>query len=158
MLAKLMACAPTRELALAKLRDALSQVTLFGSETNVSYLRALCDSDALQQGRMTTRFLDGFNHTPARMDVTRAGTMTTIQDLPGRVGYWSVGIPPSGPFDSLSFSLANELLGNEANCAGLEITMGLHCNLVLIRLWLLPVRQWISLSVISAAACGQWSR
>jgi len=93
MLAKLMACAPTRELALAKLRDALSQVTLFGSETNVSYLRALCDSDALQQGRMTTRFLDGFNHTPARMDVTRAGTMTTIQDLPGRVGYWSVGIP-----------------------------------------------------------------
>ena len=123
MLAKLMACAPTRELALAKLRDALSQVTLFGSETNVSYLRALCDSDALQQGRMTTRFLDGFNHTPARMDVTRAGTMTTIQDLPGRVGYWSVGIPPSGPFDSLSFSLANELLGNEANCAGLEITL-----------------------------------
>lgn len=72
---------------------------------------------------MTTRFLDSFSHTPARMDVTRAGTMTTIQDLPGRIGYWSVGVPPSGPFDSLSFSLANQLLGNSPECAGLEITL-----------------------------------
>lgn len=123
MLAKLIACASTRDLALAKLRDALSEVHLFGSETNVPYLRALCESDTLTLGRMTTRFLDTFNYTPARMDVTRAGTMTTIQDLPGRVGYWSVGIPPSGPFDSRSFSQANELLGNSPDCAGLEITL-----------------------------------
>ncbi len=123
MLAKVIACAPTRNMALAKLRQALREVQLFGSETNVSYLRALCNSETLTQGQMTTRFLDSFSYTPARMDVTRAGTMTTIQDLPGRVGYWSVGIPPSGPFDSLSFSQANELLGNSPDCAGLEITL-----------------------------------
>ena len=27
--------------------------------------------------------------------------MTTVQDLPGRVGYWHVGVPPSGPMDDL---------------------------------------------------------
>lgn len=123
MLGKLIACAPTRTKALAKLQDALGRVKLFGSESNVSYLRALCDSETLTDGRMTTRFLDSFSHTPARMDVIRAGTMTTIQDLPGRIGYWSVGVPPSGPFDSLSFSLANQLLGNSPECAGLEITL-----------------------------------
>jgi urea carboxylase len=49
--------------------------------------------------------------------------MTTVQDWPGRVGYWEVGVPPSGPFDSLSLRLANRLVGNEEGAAALEITM-----------------------------------
>ncbi len=35
--------------------------------------------------------------TPVR--VLRAGTMTSIQDWPGRLGLWHVGVPPSGPMD-----------------------------------------------------------
>ena len=123
MLAKLISHAPTREQALTKLTDALKQVELYGSETNVQYLSALCTDATLSDGKMTTRFLDSFTYIPPRIDVIRPGTMTTIQDLPGRTGYWNVGIPPSGPFDSYSFSLGNLLLGNAPTCAGLEITL-----------------------------------
>lgn len=45
------------------------------------------------------------------------------QDYPGRVGYWHVGVPPSGPMDSRSFRLANALVGNEETAAGLELSL-----------------------------------
>ncbi|MFH5211861.1 5-oxoprolinase/urea amidolyase family protein [Antrihabitans sp. NCIMB 15449] len=57
------------------------------------------------------------------MEVIRAGMMTTVQDWPGRVGYWQIGVPPSGPMDDLSFRLANVAVGNEEGAPGLEITM-----------------------------------
>ncbi|HCJ31227.1 MAG TPA: hypothetical protein DHV63_18490, partial [Pseudomonas sp.] len=41
----------------------------------------------------------------------------------GRLGYWAVGVPPSGPMDSRALRLGNALLGNPADAAGLEITM-----------------------------------
>ena len=56
------------------------------------------------------------------IEVINAGLYTTVQDYPGRVGYWNVGIPPSGPMDSLAFRIANRLLGNKDGEAGLEIT------------------------------------
>ena len=40
------------------------------------------------------------------------GMLTTVQDWPGRVGYWHVGVPPSGPMDDLSFRLGNRVVGN----------------------------------------------
>ncbi|WP_230329845.1 5-oxoprolinase/urea amidolyase family protein [Nocardia aurantiaca] len=49
---------------------------------------------------------------------------TTVQDWPGRVGYWHVGVPPSGPMDDLSFRLGNRALGNPEGAAGLECTLG----------------------------------
>ncbi|MBT0566122.1 5-oxoprolinase/urea amidolyase family protein [Williamsia sp. CHRR-6] len=55
--------------------------------------------------------------------VTRPGPMTTVQDWPGRVGYWNVGVPPSGPMDDLSFRLANIAVGNPQGAPGLEATM-----------------------------------
>ena len=51
------------------------------------------------------------------------GFSTTLQDYPGRQGYWHVGVPPSGPMDSLSFRLGNRLLGNPEGAAGLEVTL-----------------------------------
>ena len=57
------------------------------------------------------------------VEVLRPGTFTTVQDYPGRVGYWSVGVPPSGPMDGLSFRLGNRLLDNRDGAAGLEITL-----------------------------------
>ncbi|MBN9127681.1 MAG: hypothetical protein J0I90_08900, partial [Nitrosospira sp.] len=41
-----------------------------------------------------------------------AGVQTTIQDYPGRLGYWNIGVPPSGPMDGLAFRVANRLVGN----------------------------------------------
>ncbi len=58
------------------------------------------------------------------VSVLRAGTLTTIQEWPGRVGYWAVGVPPSGPMDDLAFRAGNRLLGNAEGAAGLEVTLG----------------------------------
>jgi biotin-dependent carboxylase-like uncharacterized protein len=50
-----------------------------------------------------------------------AGPQTTVQDL-GRRGSLRVGIPPSGPMDREAFLLANRLVGNADDAAGLECT------------------------------------
>ena len=52
--------------------------------------------------------------------VLKAGLETSIQDYPGRIGYWNQGFPPSGPMDSWSFRMANVLVGNAPGTAGLE--------------------------------------
>jgi len=39
------------------------------------------------------------------------------------VGFWNVGVPPSGPMDSRSFRLANALVANNTLAAGLEISL-----------------------------------
>jgi allophanate hydrolase subunit 2 len=49
--------------------------------------------------------------------------MTTVQDFPGRTRLWHVGVPPSGPMDSLSLRLANALLGNDPSASALEATL-----------------------------------
>ncbi|MDV6232666.1 MULTISPECIES: 5-oxoprolinase/urea amidolyase family protein [Rhodococcus] len=58
-----------------------------------------------------------------KMTVQRPGMITTVQDWPGRIGYWKVGVPPSGPMDDLSFRLGNVALGNPEGAPGLESTM-----------------------------------
>ncbi|MFE7723727.1 5-oxoprolinase/urea amidolyase family protein [Nocardia rhizosphaerihabitans] len=59
-----------------------------------------------------------------RINVLRPGMQTTVQDWPGRIGYWHIGVPPSGPMDDLSFRLGNRVLGNPEGAAGLECTLG----------------------------------
>ena len=54
------------------------------------------------------------------IEVIKQGLETSIQDWPGRFGYWNQGFPPSGPMDSWSFRLANVLVGNAPGEAGLE--------------------------------------
>ncbi len=31
----------------------------------------------------------------AKLTIVRPGMLTTVQDYPGRVGYWQIGVPPS---------------------------------------------------------------
>jgi urea carboxylase len=59
----------------------------------------------------------------AVIEVLSAGTLATVQDWPGRLGYWEVGVPPSGPMDERSFRLGNRLVGNPEGAAGIEITL-----------------------------------
>jgi len=56
------------------------------------------------------------------LEVVEPGSFTTVQDHPGRLGFWMVGVPPSGPMDDLSFRLANRAVGNHPDAAGLECT------------------------------------
>jgi urea carboxylase len=123
MLAKVIVRSNDRESALQKLEQTLSATKLYGIETNLGYLRALLRDETLRSGRMTTRYLNQFQYKPPRIEVIQGGTQTTIQDYPARVGYWHIGVPPSGPFDNYSFQLGNRLLNNDASAAGLEITL-----------------------------------
>lgn len=54
------------------------------------------------------------------VQVIAPGLETSVQDLPGRIGFWEQGFPPSGPMDIWSFRLGNLLVGNEAGAAALE--------------------------------------
>lgn len=57
------------------------------------------------------------------IEVINGGLLTTVQDYPGRTGYWSIGLPPSGPMDPLAFQIANKLVGNPEGEAALEMTI-----------------------------------
>ena len=54
--------------------------------------------------------------------VVKPGFFTTVQDL-GRQGFLRFGVPVSGAMDDFSLQLANMLVKNDSNDAGLEITM-----------------------------------
>jgi urea carboxylase len=122
LLAKIIAHAPTRELALGKLQDALAASSVYGIETNLDYLRTILATDVFRNGRQFTRFLAGVEFRPPSVEVLRAGTQATVQDSPGRLGYWNVGVPPSGPMDDLAFRLGAGIVGNPPQAAGLELT------------------------------------
>ncbi len=57
------------------------------------------------------------------IEVLRPGPLTTVQDL-GRPGYAHLGVGRSGAADRASLRLANRLVGNHEDAAGLEITLG----------------------------------
>ena len=70
-------------------------------------------------GEQTTRFLLGIRAARrAPSKCCKPGTHTTVQDYPGRLGYWDVGVPPSGPMDALAFRLANRMVGNRGMARG----------------------------------------
>jgi urea carboxylase len=123
MLAKLIAWSPTRDEARAALDSALRDTRLYGVETNRDYLRQILSDRPFASGEPWTRCLEGLKYRATTVEVISGGTQTTVQDYPGRLGYWAVGIPPSGPMDDRAMRLGNRLLGNEADAAALEITM-----------------------------------
>ncbi|WP_425405156.1 urea carboxylase [Hwanghaeella sp.] len=123
MLAKVIVHADTRDAAADALSDALRKSAIYGIETNLAYLRAISESAMFRAGHVFTKALDRFDFTPNTVDVLAPGTHSALQDWPGRVGFWDVGVPPSGPMDALNFRLANALLGNAPDAAGLEMTM-----------------------------------
>jgi urea carboxylase len=123
MIAKLIVTGDDRAQAVAKLRAALAATRLAGIETNLRYLRAVADSELFTQGRVITATLGRFAWKPRAVEVLEPGVQTTVQDHPGRTGYWDVGVPPSGPMDDLAFRLANRLVGNGADAAALECTL-----------------------------------
>ena len=123
LLAKLIVGGPTREAAIAASASALAGTRLDGFETNLALLRGVLENDEFRAGRVCTGLLKTMTFRSPAFEVIDAGTQTTVQDYPGRTGYWGVGVPPSGPMDSLNFRLANRLVGNRDDAAALEMTM-----------------------------------
>ncbi|WP_277053064.1 urea carboxylase [Zestomonas thermotolerans] len=123
MIAKVITWAPSRDEASAALDRALADSLLYGVETNRDYLRQILASQPFASGSPWTRCLEQLSYRASTFEVLSAGTQTTVQDYPGRLGYWAVGVPPSGPMDDRALRLGNRLLGNPEGAAGLEITM-----------------------------------
>jgi len=123
MIAKLISWQPTREAARLALDAALRQTMLYGVETNQHYLRQILDDAPFASGQPWTRCLEQLVYRADTVEVLSPGTQTTVQDHPGRIGYWAVGVPPSGPMDERALRLGNRLLGNAEDAAGLEVTM-----------------------------------
>jgi antagonist of KipI len=58
-----------------------------------------------------------------KIDITRAGFLTSVQDL-GRFGFRQFGVSVGGALDLHALRVANLLVGNAESAAGLEITLG----------------------------------
>ncbi|MEQ9860311.1 urea carboxylase [Pectobacterium cacticida] len=123
MLAKIIVCTATRAQAITALDEALADTRLYGVEHNRDYLRQILAAKPFASGQPWTRCLDTLVYQATTCEVVSAGTQTTLQDYPGRCGYWSVGVPPSGPMDDRALRLGNRLLGNPVGTVALEITM-----------------------------------
>ena len=123
MLAKIIVTDINRAAALEKMSAVLADTRVDGIETNLDYLRQIVADQVFIEGRQTTRYLNGFHYQPHTLDVLEPGVQSTLQDYPGRLGYWNIGVPPSGPMDGLAFRLSNQLVGNAADAAALELTV-----------------------------------
>ncbi len=123
LLAKIIVKGRDRAEALSRLDVALADTRLHGLETNLDYLRQIAASAGFRAGGVTTKYLSTLPYRASTVEVLEGGTQTTVQDYPGRLGYWAVGVPPSGPMDGRSFRLANRLVGNPDTAAGLELTV-----------------------------------
>ncbi|WP_409473098.1 5-oxoprolinase/urea amidolyase family protein [Streptomyces sp. HC307] len=123
MLAKVIAYGPDRAHALRRLDEALAGTRVDGIETNLGLVRAaLTDPDFRRAAHSTATLASVTDPTP-RIEIVSGGTLTAVQDWPGRTGYWQVGVPPSGPMDDRSFRLGNRALGNPEGAPGLECTL-----------------------------------
>ncbi|PYH97865.1 urea carboxylase [Aspergillus ellipticus CBS 707.79] len=125
MIAKIIACGTDRSSVIRKLTGALSNTVITGVETNISYLQHILAWEAFDSGNFTTKSLDMFRYRAAVVEIVDPGSETAVQDFPGR----------EGPIDSYSFRLANRLIGNDDNAAGLECsvrgpTLMFHCETV----------------------------
>ena len=127
LLLKLLAHGPDRPSALARLDLALQELQLDGIETNVEHLRAVLADPRFVAGHATTGLIADLPFRPHAVEVeatgSESGGQTLVVSYPGRTGYWSVGVPPSGPMDDWSFRLGNQLLGNAPDAAGLECSV-----------------------------------
>ncbi len=122
LLAKIVVTGADRPSAVAALQRALSGTRVAGLETNLEWLKQIAHSEMFISERVSTQALASMPYASPAVRVLSGGLATSIQDYPGRRGYWNVGVPPSGPMDSLAFRLGNRLLGNPEGAPGLEVT------------------------------------
>lgn len=123
MLAKIIVHGATRTEALQKMQGALASSTVWGIETNLAYLRDILALPEFAVGQVITATLKEHVFAERGIEVIAPGALSSLQDWPGRTGYWDVGIPPSGPMDDYSHRLVNRIVGNSEGAATLECTL-----------------------------------
>ena len=156
MIAKIIVTGANRQEALDRLQQALGQTRLHGIATNLEYLRQIVASGRFQAGDLSTQFLNDFVFSPPVMEVVQAGMATSVQDYPGREGYWDIGVPPSGPMDDFAFRIANRLVGNAPEAAALECTLNgpvikFHCDAII------ALTGALTPATLDGEQCPMWS-
>ncbi|KAJ7698255.1 hypothetical protein B0H17DRAFT_1129781 [Mycena rosella] len=122
LLCKLVVSGATRTQVISRLQTALDESRIQGPTNNMEHLKAILANDIRDA---TTRFLNTFEYSPYAMTVLAAAVEMTVQDFPGRTT--RLGIPRSGPMDSLAFRAANILVDNPLGAEGLEIIIFAGC-------------------------------
>ncbi|CDR37704.1 CYFA0S01e15346g1_1 [Cyberlindnera fabianii] len=122
-LAKIIVHGKDRADALRLLQKALDETVVYGVITNLDYLRSVANSEMFSAAKMHTKILDSYDYQANAFEILTPGAYTTVQDYPGRTGYWRIGVPPSGPMDSYSFRLANKIVGNAKAAPAIEVTL-----------------------------------
>jgi urea carboxylase len=123
LLAKVITRGATRDQALGAMARSLDQTKIAGVETNLTFLAQIIATPAFRAGDVSTGLIADLTYRSRSIEVLEGGTQTTVQDLPGRIGHWAVGVPPSGPMDDLAFAVANRIVGNKDGAAALEMTL-----------------------------------
>ncbi len=123
LLAKLISKGKNRQEAILRLKSALEKSELQGLYSNKEYVSSILSHPDFIEANVHTQWANTHHWKSNVIEVLEGGAQTTIQDFPGRLGYWEVGVPPSGPMDNLAFQLGNSLLKNNSDAAGLEITL-----------------------------------
>ena len=121
MLAKIIAHGQDRSQAREHLLNAIQNTRVDGLETNLAFLREALSLPDFVNGHQTTNSTATVQLSARSFEVLAPGTQSSVQDVNGRTGYWHVGVPPSGAFDSRSMARANALVNNPGNAAGLEM-------------------------------------
>ena len=123
LLAKIIVAGKDRAENIEKAKAALAKVRLCGFETNIKLLQDVLEIPAFVSGNVSTWILNDYRYKNRTFEILAPGLQTTVQDYPGRLKLWDVGIPPSGPMDNYSFRLANKIVGNADDAAGIEMTL-----------------------------------
>lgn len=123
MLAKLIVHGKDRNDAIDKMKRVLDKSRVYGITSNLQYLSALLHTKKYEDGCLFTGMLKDFSPEEYALEVIDGGVQTTVQDYPGMIGYWFVGVPPCGPMDNYNFRIGNSILGNDENAPGLELTL-----------------------------------
>jgi len=87
MIAKLIAHAETRDMAIARARSALSEFDVLGLATNISFLIGVLDSEAFRSGAIDTAFLDANGAefvAPPQLPPAAIAAAVAHQELTGR--------------------------------------------------------------------------
>ncbi|KAH9475545.1 Putative urea carboxylase [Psilocybe cubensis] len=158
LMGKVIVSGSTREEALSRSLIALGEIQLLGPMNNVKYLSSIIDHHSFRTGMVTTTFLESFKVQPRAFKVLSPGIDTTIQDLPGR--HMKLGIPVSGPMDSLAFSAANILVGNPKTTEGLEIVVvpGVKASFHFFTSTVIAVAGKDVIVKVSGKKCSTWSK
>lgn len=123
MLAKIIVHDKDRKSSVEKMSRVLSDTKIYGVTSNLSYLHSFIDSDMYRNADLSTRMLKGFLPEENAIEVIDGGIQSSVQDYPGMIGYWTVGVPSCGAMDDFHFRLGNRLLGNDEGAPGIEMTM-----------------------------------